>query len=551
LLFIPSEGERRPLPRQLAFHSVNDRISPPAFFANDNTMTHDVFISYSHHDKSAADAVCAKLEQHGIRCWIAPRDVEPGTEWAGSIIHAISKSKIMVLVFSNSANNSPQIRKEVERAVNKGVIVVPLRIEDVVPTDSLEYFMSNVHWLDALTPPLEKHLDHLAGTVKIMLDRMESRDEPPPPAPGHQAPPPTRPHPQPASDSPAPVESVSHRTAPPPEISAKKSAWTWPRRIIAAAVLLIILFAVIYFVSKPGFPPQFVQARVLSGALDKVNFVTFSPDGRWLASGHMDGSIILWDPSTGQRVRTLTGHARYVTSLAFSPDGRLLASGSDDYTVKLWDPNSGSVIRTMNPDSTSVRSVAFSPDGKLLASGTKGGNATFWNPLSGEPLKSLPRNGFAGIWSVAFSADGLLFASGESGGIINFWNVQTGTSLHKTYGYGGSVNTLAFSPDSRLLAAANDNSTVELWNTSTGASVRKLNGCSALDESAEFSPDGRVIAAACTDRTIRLWNVQTGSDIGTLWGHTDWVQSVAFSPNGKLLASGSADRTIIIWRRSN
>jgi WD40 repeat protein len=504
-------------------------------------MPHDVFISYSHHDKSAADAVCAKLEQHGIRCWIAPRDVEPGAEWAGSIIHAISKSKIMVLVFSKSANNSPQIRKEVERAVNKGVIVVPLRIEDVVPTESLEYFMSNVHWLDALTPPLEKHLDHLAGTVKIMLERMGIRDEPLPPAPGDESPPTSRPRVQPA-----PGSSTSQ-----PEIFAKKSAWTWTRRIIAASVALVVSLAVFYFVSKPGFPPQFVQSRVLSGALDKVNFVTFSPDGRWLASGHMDGSIILWDPSTGQRVRTLTGHARYVTSLAFSPDGRLLASGSDDYTVKLWDPNSGSVIRTMNPDSTSVRSIAFSPDGKLLASGTKGGNATFWNPLTGEPLKSLPRNGFEGIWSVAFSADGLLFASGESGGIINFWNAQTGALLHKTFGYGGSVNSLAFSPDSRLLAAANDNSTVELWNSSTGASVRVLKACGALDESAAFSPDGRVIAAACTDRTVRLWNVETGGDIAALWGHTDWVQSVAFSPNGKLLASGSADRTVILWRRSN
>lgn len=77
----------------------------------------------------------------------------------------------MVLVFSKNANDSPQIRKEVERAVNKGVIVVPLRIEDVVPTESLEYFMSNVHWLDALTPPLAQHLDHLAGTVKAILDR--------------------------------------------------------------------------------------------------------------------------------------------------------------------------------------------------------------------------------------------------------------------------------------------------------------------------------------------------------------------------------------------
>jgi tetratricopeptide (TPR) repeat protein len=137
-------------------------------------MSHDVFISYSHHDKAAADAVCAKLEQHQIRCWIAPRDVVPGIEWADCIINAINSTQIMVLVFSANANDSPQIRKEVERAVHKGVIIVPLRIEDVVPTRSLEYFMSNVHWLDAITSPIEKHLDHLAGTVRMLLERADS-----------------------------------------------------------------------------------------------------------------------------------------------------------------------------------------------------------------------------------------------------------------------------------------------------------------------------------------------------------------------------------------
>ena len=139
-------------------------------------MAHDVFISYSHHDKAAADAVCAKLEQHQIRCWIAPRDVVPGVEWADCIISAINNTRIMVLVFSANANDSPQIRKEVERAVNKGVIIVPVRIEDVVPTRALEYFMSNVHWLDAITPPIERHLDHLAGTVKMLIERADSGD---------------------------------------------------------------------------------------------------------------------------------------------------------------------------------------------------------------------------------------------------------------------------------------------------------------------------------------------------------------------------------------
>jgi hypothetical protein len=132
-------------------------------------MPHDVFISYSSHDKVAADAACAALEASGVRCWIAPRDITPGTEWGEAIIGAINQCRAMVLIFSANANDSPQIRREVERAVSKGVSVIPLRIQDIEPAHSLEYFIGTVHWLDALTPPLEGHLLRLAESVKTLL----------------------------------------------------------------------------------------------------------------------------------------------------------------------------------------------------------------------------------------------------------------------------------------------------------------------------------------------------------------------------------------------
>ena len=133
-------------------------------------MAHDVFISYSHHDKPQADAVCATLEAKGIRCWIAPRDVVPGQEWGAAIVDAIRSSRVMVLVFSSHANASPQIRREVERAVSADSVLIPFRIEDVVPSESLEYFLGTPHWLDALTPPLEAHLERLAAAVTSFLD---------------------------------------------------------------------------------------------------------------------------------------------------------------------------------------------------------------------------------------------------------------------------------------------------------------------------------------------------------------------------------------------
>lgn len=131
-------------------------------------MAHDVFISYSSHDKKVADAACARLEQRGRRCWIAPRDVGGG-EWGKAIVDGIREARIFVLIFSGHANRSPQVNREVERAVSKGIPIIPLRIEDVVPSDSLEYFISNQHWLDALTPPLNRHLGQLADVVERLL----------------------------------------------------------------------------------------------------------------------------------------------------------------------------------------------------------------------------------------------------------------------------------------------------------------------------------------------------------------------------------------------
>nr|HEV7952737.1 toll/interleukin-1 receptor domain-containing protein [Candidatus Acidoferrales bacterium] len=134
-------------------------------------MAHDVFISYSSHDKPTADAACAALESRGMRCWIAPRDVFPGEEYAASLVRALHESRVMVLVFSSGANRSPQVLREVERAVSRGVPILPLRIEDVPPSEAMEYYISSRHWLDALTPPLEQHLVRLADTVKFLLSR--------------------------------------------------------------------------------------------------------------------------------------------------------------------------------------------------------------------------------------------------------------------------------------------------------------------------------------------------------------------------------------------
>ena len=135
-----------------------------------DSSARDVFISYSSHDKPTADAICATLERDRIRCWIAPRDVFPGIAYGEAIVDAITVSRLMVVVFSNASNGSPQVLREVERAVSKGIPIVPFRIDDVRPTKSLEYFLSAPHWLDALTKPLEDHIRRLSAVVRAILD---------------------------------------------------------------------------------------------------------------------------------------------------------------------------------------------------------------------------------------------------------------------------------------------------------------------------------------------------------------------------------------------
>ena len=132
-------------------------------------MAHDVFISYATQDKPVADAAVAALEAAGVRCWVAPRDIIPGHNYMGSITDAIRNSKVVVLVFSADANASVHVKREIHQAVEGGLPILPLKIDDADPSDSLSYALVGTHWLDALTTPLEQHLQRLTGAVDALV----------------------------------------------------------------------------------------------------------------------------------------------------------------------------------------------------------------------------------------------------------------------------------------------------------------------------------------------------------------------------------------------
>lgn len=217
-------------------------------------MAHDVFVSHSVKDKAVAEKVVARLEAESVRCWVAPRDVMPGADWGESIIDAIESSRIMVLVFSKNANGSSQIKREVERAVDKEVYTIPFRIDDIEPTRSLEYFISTSQWMDAFTRPIEPHLDRLARTVKAVL----AKESPVVALEIHQPP------------NPIPKDATPNRTH---ETRPHLPEWVKPAAIVAG--LLILAAAIWYPLNQKRARPE--EAKAKSVAVADPSLLTLSP----------------------------------------------------------------------------------------------------------------------------------------------------------------------------------------------------------------------------------------------------------------------------------
>ena len=130
----------------------------------------DVFISYSSKNKNVADAVVSDFEQHGIRCWYAPRDIVPGQEWVSAIHDAITACRLFVLIYTDSSNESKQVANEVALAFNSGKTLIPFRLSDAEMSSELEYYLTRVHWLDAVNPPLRQSIRSLREYSERILD---------------------------------------------------------------------------------------------------------------------------------------------------------------------------------------------------------------------------------------------------------------------------------------------------------------------------------------------------------------------------------------------
>jgi uncharacterized caspase-like protein/DNA-binding beta-propeller fold protein YncE len=287
------------------------------------------------------------------------------------------------------------------------------------------------------------------------------------------------------------------------------------------------------------------SAVILEQDRDNAYCVTFSLDGRLLASGGWGRPVRVRDAFGDRLVRELRSAGPSIYDLAFSPDGTLIATGGRDGAVGLCEIATGKKVRSRKPGGAAVRAVAFSPDGTELLSAHEDGVARLWDIPPLGRIRELRADGET-IFGAAFSPDGTLVAAACADGAIRVWST-VGEPLSVLRRHTGWATAVAFTPDGSRVVSAGADGAVQFANVVTGEPSGVLRAGDGIVNAISLSPDGTLLAGAYETGAVTVWEIATGR-YQTLLGHAGHVNDVAFSPHSRALASAGKDGTVRLWR---
>jgi eukaryotic-like serine/threonine-protein kinase len=308
-------------------------------------------------------------------------------------------------------------------------------------------------------------------------------------------------------------------------------------------------------------PPPIIPLATYRGHFKEVYTVSWSPDGKYIASGSGDETVQVWDFARGANVLTYCGHCHkvgkgLVQAIMWSPDGNYLVSGSWDKTVRIWDAHSGHTLSTLRSYYEAVEAVAWSPDGRYIASGNHNGMALVWNVTNGKKVRNFlghcVKAANLDVMSLAWSPDGKRIASASWDRTVKIWNSMKNTGKNNDYliyrGHKAEVNSLAWSPDGTRIASGGRDNIVHVWDSTKGELLLTYPFHKGYVVGVAWSPDGTRIASAGADQTVHIWDAVTAKHICAYTGHTARVNTVTWSPDSKYIASAGNDKTVQVWQ---
>eukprot|EP00899_Mesostigma_viride_P004216 jgi/Mesvir1/13796/Mv15957-RA.1 len=297
-------------------------------------------------------------------------------------------------------------------------------------------------------------------------------------------------------------------------------------------------------------------SRQLAGHADSVVSLAFSRDGKYLATGGLDGVVVVWDvalataggsPDAGLVAR-LEGPGEGIEWLEWHPRGHVLLAGSEDFTIWMWGLPEGRVMSVLAGHNGPVRCGGFTPDGRTIVSGSDDATLRIWDPKTGNTSHLVQGHPFhmQGLISLACLPDSSVTVTGAVDGSVRVTQIQTGKVGGALTGHFDSIESIGVCPGLPIAATASMDESARLWDLQTlteRAVMPHEGGVIKL----VWHPSQPVLVTGCTDGVVRCWDGRTGRCERAFSGHRNPLLDVALSPDGRFVVSSSDDRTVKIF----